>query len=69
MYNSGSSPTVTNCTFSGNSAANSGGGMYNWYLLADGDQLHLLGQLGLRSGGGMFNAILLADGDQLHLLG
>ena len=28
MYNVGSSPTVTNCTFSGNSAS-SGGGMYN----------------------------------------
>ena len=29
MYNEGSSPTVTNCTFSGNSAGD-GGGMYNY---------------------------------------
>ncbi len=32
MYNKlGSSPTVTNCTFSGNSAADNGGGIGNWY--------------------------------------
>jgi parallel beta-helix repeat protein len=29
MFNRGSSPTVTNCTFSGNSAHGLGGGMYN----------------------------------------
>jgi len=29
MYNSGSSPTLTNVTFSGNSATNAGGGMFN----------------------------------------
>ncbi len=29
MYNAGSSPTVTNCTFKGNSAYSNGGGMYN----------------------------------------
>ena len=29
MYNSSSSPTLTNLVFSGNSAAISGGGMYN----------------------------------------
>ena len=29
MYNESSSPTVTNCTFSGNEATNWGGGMYN----------------------------------------
>ena len=29
MHNSGGSPTVTNCTFSGNTAANFGGGMFN----------------------------------------
>jgi hypothetical protein len=31
MYNSNSSPTVTNCTFSGNSAYHDGGGMFNYY--------------------------------------
>ena len=30
MYNENCSPTVTNCTFSGNSAFNRGGGMYNY---------------------------------------
>ena len=30
MRNSGSSPTVTNCIFSGNSAGSGGGGMYNF---------------------------------------
>jgi parallel beta-helix repeat protein len=30
MYNDSSSPTVNNCTFSGNSASTSGGGMYNF---------------------------------------
>jgi parallel beta-helix repeat protein len=30
MYNESSSPTVTNCTFSGNSAENYGGGIYNY---------------------------------------
>ncbi|MHC4112819.1 MAG: LamG-like jellyroll fold domain-containing protein [Planctomycetota bacterium] len=30
MYNSHSSPTVTNCTFSGNAADSFGGGMYNY---------------------------------------
>src|SRR5690606_20500191 len=29
MFNSNSSPTATNCSFSGNSANFSGGGMYN----------------------------------------
>ncbi|MCP4592465.1 MAG: hypothetical protein GY842_17160, partial [bacterium] len=29
MYNASSSPTLTNCTFSGNSAGDVGGGMYN----------------------------------------
>ena len=30
MFNESSSPTVTNCTFSGNSAGNKGGGIYNY---------------------------------------
>ena len=30
MYNGSSSPTVANCTFSGNSAGDGGGGMYNY---------------------------------------
>ena len=31
MYNDKGSPTVTNCTFSSNSATYRGGGMFNWY--------------------------------------
>ncbi|MFA5832213.1 MAG: T9SS type A sorting domain-containing protein [Bacteroidota bacterium] len=30
MYNSSSSPTITNCTFTSNSATYQSGGMYNW---------------------------------------
>jgi hypothetical protein len=30
IYNLGSNPTVTNCTFSGNSSYSNGGGMFNW---------------------------------------
>ena len=30
MYDNSCSPTVTNCTFSGNSAVVDGGGMFNW---------------------------------------
>jgi len=31
MYNSTVSPTVSNCTFTGNSASDTGGGMYNYF--------------------------------------
>ena len=34
MYNDSSSPTLTNVTFSGNSADSHGGGMYNVYAAA-----------------------------------
>lgn len=30
MYNHSSSPTLTNCTFAGNSVDEDGGGMYNF---------------------------------------
>ena len=56
MYNSGSSPTVTNCTFNG-SAASYGGGMYNTIdsspVLVD--CVFQENQAG-HSGGGMYNA-------------
>ena len=40
MYNDGSSPTLTNVIFSGNSATGDGGGMYN-NQQPDADQCHL----------------------------
>ena len=63
-----SSPTLTNCTFSGNSA-DSGGGMYNY----DGSSPTLTNCTfsgnSADSGGGMYNTRLLADADQLHPVG
>ena len=60
MYNLGGSPTVTNCTFSGNSAS-SGGGMYNdWGSSPMVTNCTFSGNLapgdGGPSGGGMCNA-------------
>ncbi len=54
MYNYGCSPTVTNCTFSGNSATGYGGGMENWYCRPGRHELHVqrqLGRLGWRRDG------------------
>jgi hypothetical protein len=54
MFNSGSSPTVTNCTFSGNSATY-GGGMFNGFstpLLID---CTFSGNTATGSGGAMYN--------------
>ena len=61
-----SSPTLTNCTFTGNSAAY-GGGIYNSLLLAGADELHVHRQLGLH-GGGMFDQYSRRP-DQLHVHG
>ena len=56
MYNdNSSSPTLTNVTFSGNSAERIGGGMVN-SSVADADQRHLQRQLRQPyNGGGMYN--------------
>jgi len=55
MYNYKSSPTLTNCTFSGNSGGSGGGGMYNVDsspMLAD---CAFSGNSTTGSGGGMYN--------------
>ena len=56
MYNSISSPTVTNCTFSGNTATSRGGGMYN-QLNSSPTVSHCIfsGNTASSGGGGMYN--------------
>jgi parallel beta-helix repeat protein len=57
MFNNGASPTVINCTFSGNSANSNGGGMYNWQ--SDPTVTHCTfngNTAGAGYGGGMYSA-------------
>ncbi|MCP4589275.1 MAG: hypothetical protein GY842_00885 [bacterium] len=60
MYNSGSSPTLTDCTFSGNVATdeypNGGGGMYNISSSPTLIDCTFTGNTGGDGGGGMFNS-------------
>jgi hypothetical protein len=54
MLNNHSSPTVTNCTFSGNHTRFDGGGMYNWY--SDPNVINcIFSGNEANTGGGMFN--------------
>ena len=53
MFNSGGSPTVTNCTFSGNEASNAGGGMYNFESSPTVTNCTFSGNSAGGSGGGM----------------
>ncbi len=55
MYNGSSSPTVTNCTFSGNSATNAGG-MYNNASSPTVTDCTFDGNTATNAGGGMYNA-------------
>ena len=55
MYNENSSPTVNNCTFSGNSAGDYGGGMYNENSSPTMSNCTFLGNSAGDSGGGMEN--------------
>jgi len=55
MYNVNSSPTVTNCTFSGNSAALEGGGMYNSQSSPKVTNCIFSGNTAVYGGGGMEN--------------
>ncbi len=54
MYNDEGSPTVTNCTFNGNSA-NRGGGMYNDHSSPTVTGCTFIGNSAYGDGGGMFN--------------
>jgi predicted outer membrane repeat protein len=54
MYNNGASPTVTNVTFSDNSATTSGGGMYNYNSSPTVTNVTFSDNLG-DYGGGMYN--------------
>ncbi len=57
MYNHGTSPAVTNCTFSGNTADNHGGGMRNSYSAAPVvTNCIFSGNSATDGGGGMYNA-------------
>ncbi|UCF43350.1 MAG: right-handed parallel beta-helix repeat-containing protein [Planctomycetota bacterium] len=55
MYNYYSSPTVTNCTFSENSASNVGGGMLNYYSSPTVTNCTFTGNTAVSNGGGMRN--------------
>jgi len=56
MFNDSGSPTVTNCTFSGNSANSAGGGMYNYdHSNPTVINCTFSGNSADSSGGGMFN--------------
>jgi hypothetical protein len=59
MYNENSSPTVTNCTFSANTATVNGGGMYNYNSSPTLSNCTFSGNsasfIGVSEGGGMFN--------------
>jgi len=55
MYNYKSSPTITNCTFSNNSAASSGGGVANHFSSPMLSNCTFICNWSLYNGGGMFN--------------
>jgi len=59
MYNSNSSPTVSNCTFSGNTATVNGGGMYNYNssptVINCTFSENSASFIGIAEGGGMYN--------------
>ena len=56
MYNDTSSPTLTNVTFSGNSATSDGGGMYNYASSSPTlTNVTFSGNSATDYGGGMYN--------------
>ena len=57
MINSGSSPTVTNCAFSGNWAGDFGAGMYNFFSSPTVTNCIFSGNSAGSGGGGMLNLI------------
>ncbi len=56
MFNDGSSPTVTNCTFTANSASGYGGGMYNRNGSPGVTNCTFSGNTSTAQGGGMYNS-------------
>jgi len=57
MYNNYSSPTLTNCSFSGNTTYNGGGGVYNNNSSPTLTNCSLSGNTAYNGGGGMFNLL------------
>jgi predicted outer membrane repeat protein len=55
MFNSSSSPTVTNCTFSANTAVVAGGGMFNSYASPTVTNCTFSANTAVDAGGGMYN--------------
>ena len=55
MYNTQSSPTLTDCTFTGNSAGKDGGGMYNVFSSPTLTNCTFTGNSAGEDGGGMHN--------------
>lgn len=55
MYNEGSSPRLTNCVFSGNTAGYYGGGIYNSYSSPTLTNCSFSGNMAARYGGGISN--------------
>ena len=55
MYNDNSSPTVVNCTFSGNTAQDEGGGMHNAFSSPTVENCIFSGNGAAKYGGGMYN--------------
>ena len=55
MLNSGSNPTVTNCSFIGNTASQIGGGMANFSSSPTVTNCSFIGNTSSEIGGGMFN--------------
>ena len=56
MYNSGSSPTVTNCTFNANSVSGHGAGMLNYQSSPTVTNCNFSGNVAAGDGGGMHNS-------------
>ncbi len=57
MLNYDSSPTVTNCIFTGNSSDQAGGGMFNWSSSPKVTNCLFTGNSSDQAGGGMYNYI------------
>ena len=67
MYNSSSSPTLANVTFSGNNAQLFGGGMCNWWSSSPTlTNVTFTGNSAVWAGGGMYNELQQPDAHKRH---